>query len=70
MKELSSKLGMPYKIFLHAEVAAILKCHDLAKAHNILVTRVYKAGKLMVVKPCKICQSAIDAAGIKNLEYS
>ncbi len=70
MKELSAKLGMPYKIYLHAEVAAILKCHDLTKAHRILVTRVSKTGKLMLAKPCKICQSAIDAAGIKIIEHS
>lgn len=70
MKELAEKQGMPYKIFLHAEVAAILKCHDLTKAHRILVTRVSKAGKLQLAKPCRICQSAIAAAGIKIIEHS
>jgi tRNA(Arg) A34 adenosine deaminase TadA len=70
MKELASKHGMPYKIFLHAEVAAILKCNDLSKAYRILVTRTGKSGDLLLATPCKICQSAISAAGIKIIEHS
>ncbi len=70
MKELSANFDEPYKIFLHAEVAAILKCRDLSKAHRILVTRVGRSGRLLLAKPCKICQSAIDAAGIKIIEHS
>lgn len=70
MKELASKHGMPYKIFLHAEVAAILKCPDLSKAYRILVTRTGKSGNLLLATPCKICQSAIAATGIKIIEHS
>lgn len=70
MAKLSAKQGMPQKIFLHAEVSAILKCHDLSKAHKILVTRIGKSGELLLAKPCKICQSAILAAGIKIIEHS
>lgn len=70
MKELASKHGMPYKIYLHAEVAAILKCHDLSKAHRILITRVGRSGELLLASPCKICQSAIKAAGIPVTEHS
>lgn len=70
MAQLSAKLDMPYKIYLHAEVDAILKCNDLSKAHRILVTRVGRSGKLLLANPCKICQSAILAAGIKIIEHS
>ena len=70
MAELSANFNEPYKIYLHAEVAAILKCRDLTKAHRILVTRVGKSGNLLLAKPCIICQSAIEAAGIKIIEHS
>lgn len=70
MKELSARHGMPYKIFLHAEIAAILKCRDLSKAYRILVTRVGRSGDLLLAKPCKICHPAIIAAGIKIIEHS
>jgi tRNA(Arg) A34 adenosine deaminase TadA len=70
MAQLSASFGEPYKIYLHAEVAAILKCKDLSKAHRILVTRISKSGNLLLAKPCKICQSAIEAAGIKIIEHS
>ncbi len=70
MKELATRHGMPYKIFLHAEVAAILKCNDLSKAHRILVTRTGRSGNLLLATPCKICQTAIAAAGIKIIEHS
>ncbi len=70
MAALSASFNEPYKIYLHAEVAAILKCRDLTKAHRILVTRVGKSGNILLAKPCKICQSAIEAAGIKIVEHS
>lgn len=70
MAELAAKANMPQKIYLHAEVAAILKCHDLSKAYRILITRVSPGGNLLLAAPCKICQSAILAAGIKIIEHS
>ncbi len=70
MKKLASAQGEPYKIFLHAEVAAILKCQDLSKAHRIMVTRTDDNGYLRLAAPCAICKSAIKAAGIKIIEHS
>lgn len=70
--KLAKQIGGEYteKCFLHAEVAAILKCKDLSKAHRIMVTRVGKSGNLLLAKPCPICQSAIKAAGIKITQHS
>ena len=70
--KLAKAAGLEYqeKVFLHAEVSAIIRCKDLSKAHRILVTRVGKSGKLLLAKPCKICESAIKAAGIKFTEHS
>jgi tRNA(Arg) A34 adenosine deaminase TadA len=64
------KAGTEHKIFLHAEVHAITRCKDLSKAYKILVTRYSKEGKPMLAKPCKICRSAIEAAGIKIVEHT
>lgn len=63
-------VGEPYKIFAHAEIAAIIRCKDLSKAHRILVSRVDGKGNLLLAKPCAICQSALSAANIKFVEHT
>lgn len=70
MARYSRSMGEPYKQFLHAEVAAIIKCRDLKKAHKIFVSRYNKAGELVLAKPCPICMTAIKAAGIKHIEHT
>lgn len=64
------KVGLPDKQFLHAEIHAISLCKNLAKAHRIVVMRFDKAGKPKNAKPCPVCQSAIEAAGIKIVEHT
>lgn len=64
------EVGLPEKQYLHAEIAAIIKCKDLSKAHRILVTRIGKKGEFQKAKPCIICQSAIIEAGINNVEWT
>ena len=64
------KAGLPEKQFLHAEVAAIVRCRDLAKAHRIEVLRTGRDGSFLLAKPCPVCQSAILASGIKHIEHS
>jgi tRNA(Arg) A34 adenosine deaminase TadA len=63
-------LGLPDKVFLHAEIAAIVKCKSLEKAYKITITRINKKGEPALAKPCPICQSAIEASGIKLIEHS
>jgi len=71
MQEKHAKIaGEAYKIYLHAEVHAIVKCKDLKKAHRILVSRWDADGNPANAKPCKVCQSAIRAAGIKVIEHT
>ena len=67
---LARKAGMPHHIYLHAEIAAIIRCKDLDKAHTILVSRFNKKGAPMLAKPCPICMDAIQQAGIKHIEYT
>jgi tRNA(Arg) A34 adenosine deaminase TadA len=62
--------GLPEKQFLHAEVAAIVKCRDLSKAHRIFVTRYDSHGAPILAKPCPVCMSAIAASGIKHIQHT
>lgn len=66
----ANKVGLPEKVFLHAEVDAIVRCRDLSRAARIVVTRVTKKGHYANAKPCPVCESAIREAGIKNVEWT
>jgi len=66
----SHKVGLPQKQFLHAEIHAIARCKVLEKAHKIVVMRFNKEGKSMLAKPCPVCRSAIEAAGIEVIEHT
>lgn len=66
----AEQVGLPHKQFLHAEIHAIVKCKQLYKAHKIVVTRFDKAGGEKNARPCPVCQSAIEAAGIKIIEHT
>lgn len=60
--------GCEEKRFLHAEIAALVKCRE--RPYKIQVVRVSKAGELRLAKPCSVCQLAIREAGVKFVEYS
>lgn len=66
---IAAEVGEPHKVYLHAEIAALLKC-DWKKAHKILVTRYGKQGKPMLARPCKVCHQAIGMTSIKVVEYT
>ena len=61
--------GKPEVIFLHAEIAAILRCYD-RPIHKIRIERYTKDGKPACAKPCAICNKAINAWGIKYVEHT
>lgn len=63
-------VGMPEKQFLHAEIHAIIRCKKLSKARKIVVTRFNNRGEPLKAKPCPVCASAIEAAGIKYVEHT
>lgn len=70
MLKYGKKVGMPERIFLHAEIAAITRCQDIKKAHRMLITRYTKDGLPALAKPCPICDSAIRKTGIKVVDYT
>jgi tRNA(Arg) A34 adenosine deaminase TadA len=64
------RVGLPDKIFLHAEIHAILRCQDLSRAHRIVVFRYDEKGNPKNAKPCPVCAEAIKVAGIKIIEHT
>jgi len=65
-----SKLAnMPEKIFLHAEMDALLKARG-KKIHSIHIVRIGKQGENRLAAPCPVCQLAIKAFGVKEITYT
>jgi len=62
------KVGKPQAIFLHAELAALLKAR--APVHKLVVTRFTKYGEPANAKPCPSCQEAIKYFGVKHVEHT
>lgn len=70
MMKHGEKVGRPQKIYLHAEVDAILKCRNIDKAYKLCVYRYGKNGELLNAKPCPVCMSVIELTPIKIIEHS
>lgn len=67
----AKKAGQDYhKVYLHAEVAAIVRCRNIEKAYKIVVTRFNRDGEPVNCKPCAACQLAIAYSGIKVIEHT
>jgi deoxycytidylate deaminase len=67
---LSQKHGNGEQIYLHAELAALVRLKDWSKAYRIKVERYGKKGEPLIAKPCPICQAAIDQSGIQVIEHT
>lgn len=68
--KLAKAAGRPEAIYLHAEIAALVKLKDWAKAHRIKVERYDVHGNPVLAKPCPICQSALQRTGINVIEHT
>lgn len=66
----AKQVGEEHKVFLHAEVHAIVRCHNIELAHRIAIFRYNEAGLAVLAKPCKICQTAISKTPIKIVEHT
>lgn len=64
----AQRAGLHEKIYLHAEISALVKCRD--DADTIIVARINSEGKLRNAKPCPICEMALKEAGIHNIHYT
>jgi tRNA(Arg) A34 adenosine deaminase TadA len=63
----ANKAGKPQNIYLHAEIAALVKC---CTADTIVVARVDKKGNVKMARPCPICALAIKASTIETVFYT
>jgi len=68
--KLAKAVGEVHKIFLHAEIDAILKCNNIKKAHRISIFRVNRFNEYGLAKPCKICERALSKTPIKVIEHT
>ena len=60
--KLAERVGLHQKIYLHSEIAALVKCRE--ECDTIIVARVNSQNKLRNAKPCPICSMALKEAGI------
>lgn len=69
MHRLAQKVGLPKKIFLHAEVLALLRCKEQVPT-KVTVERYNQDGEMALAKPCPICMEAMKLWGVKQVEYT
>ena len=67
---LAELVGLDEKIYLHAEIAALIKCRS--DADTIVVARIggHQGDELRNAKPCPICSLALEKAGIEHIYYT
>ena len=63
-KSISVKHGNPHKVYLHAELSAILSLRKGSKPHYAVLARLGSSGKLLPIDPCPGCQELLDMYGI------
>ncbi|UFK09571.1 cytidine and deoxycytidylate deaminase domain containing protein [Xanthomonas phage DES1] len=66
--ELGKLSGRPKAIYLHAELAALLKARE--PVHKLVVTRYDKDGNPANSAPCPACQLAIKKFNVKIVEHT
>jgi tRNA(Arg) A34 adenosine deaminase TadA len=59
---------------LHAEALAIMRCfkkhHRILHKAELYVCRINNEGKLLISKPCEMCETIIKAFKIKTINYT
>ena len=66
----ANNVGEPSRIYLHAEIAALIKLHHHAKPYKIAITRFTKDGKPANAAPCRVCQAALKHWGLSVIEHT
>jgi deoxycytidylate deaminase len=66
---LAKQAGCPEKLYLHAEVAAIIKSRK-KRIDSIVIERYDSEGRPKLAKPCPVCEIAIKQAGIRWVRYT
>lgn len=66
--EYARRAGRPQAIFLHAELAALLRARR--PVHRLVVKRFNSDGQPELAKPCSICQFAISDWNVQQVEHT
>lgn len=66
----ADKAQQPTRIFLHAEIAALVKLRKGQVPHSIYIERRRKDGTPALAAPCAVCRAALKHWGIKHIRYS
>lgn len=64
----AAKAKQPGKIYLHAEIAALVKARGVV--YSLSVARITKDGKAALAEPCPVCRLAMKEAGVKRVEWT
>lgn len=59
----------PEKIYLHAEIDAIIKLKGEIP-HTLYVGRIMKSGDYGIARPCPICMAALIEVGVKRVVFT
>lgn len=70
MARLGHATGKKDAIYLHAEVAALLKLRKWSGPLIMVVKRSTKDGKPAIARPCPLCQRALAGFGVRSVFYS
>jgi tRNA(Arg) A34 adenosine deaminase TadA len=66
----ASLAGEPSRIFLHAEIAALIRLKSTDKPHKIKIERYRKDGSAGLAAPCAVCRAAIKHWKIQYVEFT
>ena len=66
----AKQANQPDRIYLHAEIAALVKLRKGQKPYKIAIKRFRKDGTTALAAPCPVCVAAIKHWGIQNVEYT
>lgn len=69
MLHFGKQVGCVTRVFLHAEIAALLKCRD-KEVYELSIERRKRDGSPGLAKPCPICEAAIAAWGVRKVSYT
>jgi tRNA(Arg) A34 adenosine deaminase TadA len=67
--ELAKKAGVPNKVYLHAEIDAILRARR-KNIHKLVIVRHRADGSTGRAEPCPICRLAIRRFNIQIVEHT
>ena len=66
----AARVGQHNRIFLHAEIHALVQIEDWSKAYRIEVVRYGADEQPLLAKPCEICMHVIKQTGIKEIVHT